>query len=73
MNGLKSIPDLRWASPLEMKNATERVFAEKFGAKGSAAPKAKVCEIPYSYCHRALIPSRNLRRLLQRANRKQRQ
>lgn len=42
MNGLKSIPDLRWANALEMKNATERVFSEKFGAKGSAPPKPKV-------------------------------
>ncbi|EIN10891.1 glutamine-tRNA ligase [Punctularia strigosozonata HHB-11173 SS5] len=41
MNGLKSIPDLRWANALEMKNAAERVFTEKFGAKGSAPPKLK--------------------------------
>lgn len=42
ITGLKSLPDLRWASPLDLKNAVEKAFSEKFGAKEAAKPKAKV-------------------------------
>lgn len=41
IGGLKST-DLRWASPLELKNAVEAAFLEKFGAKEAAKPKGKV-------------------------------
>lgn len=34
--------DLRWANALELKNAVESAFTEKFGAKGAAKPKGKV-------------------------------
>ncbi|OJT10371.1 hypothetical protein TRAPUB_13130 [Trametes pubescens] len=40
IGGLKST-DLRWASPLELKNAVEAAFLEKFGAKEAAKPKGK--------------------------------
>ncbi|KAF8842731.1 glutaminyl-tRNA synthetase [Paxillus ammoniavirescens] len=41
ISGVKNNPSLRWASPLEIKNAIERVFAEAFGAKEVGKPKAK--------------------------------
>ncbi len=41
IGGLKGT-DLRWANALELKNAVESAFTEKFGAKGAAKPKAKV-------------------------------
>ncbi|KIJ20332.1 hypothetical protein PAXINDRAFT_166411 [Paxillus involutus ATCC 200175] len=41
ISGVKNNPSLRWASPLEIKNAVERVFAETFGAKEVGKPKAK--------------------------------
>ncbi len=34
--------DLRWANPLELKNAVEAAFVEKFGVKETAKPKGKV-------------------------------
>jgi hypothetical protein len=44
ISAAKSLPELRWASPLEVKNAVEKVFTETFGPKGttSKAPKIKV-------------------------------
>ncbi|KAG9317489.1 glutaminyl-tRNA synthetase [Chiua virens] len=41
ISGVKNIPSLRWANPLEIKNAVERVFTQVFGAKETAKPKAK--------------------------------
>ncbi|KAG5648904.1 hypothetical protein DXG03_000253 [Asterophora parasitica] len=41
LGALKSSPELRWASPLEVKNAVEKVFLETFGAKETAKPKGK--------------------------------
>ncbi|KAH0839954.1 glutaminyl-tRNA synthetase [Lanmaoa asiatica] len=41
IGGVKNIPSLRWANPLEIKNAVERVFTQAFGAKEAAKPKAK--------------------------------
>ncbi|PPR04044.1 hypothetical protein CVT24_010619 [Panaeolus cyanescens] len=41
ISGTKATPELRWASPLEVKNAVEAVFLEKFGPKEAAKPKAK--------------------------------
>ncbi|KAF9057963.1 tRNA synthetases class I, catalytic domain-containing protein [Panaeolus papilionaceus] len=41
ISGTKSTPELRWASPLEVKNTVEAVFLEKFGPKEAAKPKAK--------------------------------
>ncbi|RPD66742.1 glutaminyl-tRNA synthetase [Lentinus tigrinus ALCF2SS1-7] len=40
IGGLKAT-DLRWANALELKNAVESAFLEKFGAKGTAKPKGK--------------------------------
>ncbi|KAI0772040.1 glutaminyl-tRNA synthetase [Trametes elegans] len=40
ISGLKST-DLRWANPLELKNAVESAFTEKFGAKEAAKTKGK--------------------------------
>ncbi len=34
--------DLRWANALELKDAVEKAFLEKFGAKEAAKPKSKV-------------------------------
>lgn len=42
IGGLKST-DLRWANALELKNAVESVFTEKFGAKQSGKPPPRVC------------------------------
>jgi glutaminyl-tRNA synthetase len=42
ITGVKGTPELRWASPLELKNSVERVFTEKFGAKETAKLKGKV-------------------------------
>ncbi|PCH41482.1 glutaminyl-tRNA synthetase [Wolfiporia cocos MD-104 SS10] len=39
--GVLKNTDLRWANPLELKNAVERVFTEKFGAKETGKPKGK--------------------------------
>ncbi|KIP10691.1 hypothetical protein PHLGIDRAFT_125388 [Phlebiopsis gigantea 11061_1 CR5-6] len=40
IGALKST-DLRWANPLELKNAVEAAFTERFGAKEAAKPKGK--------------------------------
>lgn len=42
LNALRGSPELRWANPLEVKDAVEKVFLEKFGPKVAAKPKAKV-------------------------------
>lgn len=42
IGGLKSSPELRWANPLEVKNAVETAFVEKFGPKTAAPAKGKV-------------------------------
>ncbi|KAF8557039.1 glutaminyl-tRNA synthetase [Imleria badia] len=41
ISGVKNIPSLRWANPLEIKNAVERVFSQSFGAKEASKSKAK--------------------------------
>ncbi|KIL00071.1 hypothetical protein PAXRUDRAFT_130777 [Paxillus rubicundulus Ve08.2h10] len=41
ISGVKNNPVLRWASPLEIKNAVERLFTESFGPKEVGKPKAK--------------------------------
>lgn len=41
ISGVKASPALRWANPLEVKNAVEKSFTEIFGAKETAKPKAK--------------------------------
>ncbi|KAJ7094594.1 glutamine-tRNA ligase [Mycena belliarum] len=41
ISGAKNIPALRWANTLEVKNAVEKVFNDKFGAKVAAQPKGK--------------------------------
>jgi len=42
ISALKATPQLRWAKPLEVKNATDKVFVAKFGPKEGAKPKGKV-------------------------------
>ncbi|KAG8883463.1 hypothetical protein FRB97_006591 [Tulasnella sp. 331] len=47
INSAKATPELRWASPLEVKTATERLFTEKFGPKETGGkPKAKEPKAP---------------------------
>ncbi|KAH8106027.1 glutaminyl-tRNA synthetase [Cristinia sonorae] len=41
IGGLKNSAELRWANPLDVKNAVEAAFTDKFGAKETAKPKAK--------------------------------
>ncbi|KAJ2931698.1 hypothetical protein H1R20_g5399, partial [Candolleomyces eurysporus] len=41
ITAVKSISEVRWASPVEIKNAVESVFLEKFGSKQAAPPKSK--------------------------------
>lgn len=41
ISGVKNTPSLRWANPLEIKNAVERVFTEVFGAKEAVKPKGR--------------------------------
>ncbi|KAF5359049.1 hypothetical protein D9758_004752 [Tetrapyrgos nigripes] len=41
ISGVKAIPSLRWASPLEIKNAVEKAFLDTFGPKQAAPPKGK--------------------------------
>ncbi|KAL4076149.1 glutaminyl-tRNA synthetase [Scleroderma citrinum] len=41
IGGIKNIPALRWANPLDVKNAVERIFTETFGAKETTKPKVK--------------------------------
>jgi len=45
INALKATPELKWANPLEVKNATEKVFVARFGAKEAAKPKGKVSHL----------------------------
>jgi glutaminyl-tRNA synthetase len=45
ISGLRSNADLRWANPLEIKNAVEKAFLETFGPKEAAKPKAKVSHV----------------------------
>ncbi|KAI0082442.1 glutamine-tRNA ligase [Panus rudis PR-1116 ss-1] len=41
IGGLRSSPELRWANALEVKNAVEAAFTERFGAKETAKSKGK--------------------------------
>ena len=42
VSALKNSPELRWANPLDVKNAVDKAFTAKFGPKESAKSKAKV-------------------------------
>jgi glutaminyl-tRNA synthetase len=42
ITALRNTPVLRWANPLEVKNAVESTLADRFGAKEAAKPKSKV-------------------------------
>lgn len=42
ISALRASPELRWANPLDVKNAVEKGFTEVFGAKEAAKPKGKV-------------------------------
>lgn len=41
ISGLKSMPDLRWVNPLDLKNAVEKVFVDTFGNKEEALTKLR--------------------------------
>jgi glutaminyl-tRNA synthetase len=41
VSALKNSPELRWAAPLDVKNAVDRAFIAKFGPKESASAKSK--------------------------------
>ncbi|TEB35799.1 glutaminyl-tRNA synthetase [Coprinellus micaceus] len=41
ISGVKSTAEVRWASPVEIKNAVEKVFLETFGPKQAVQPKSK--------------------------------
>ncbi|KAG6854889.1 hypothetical protein C0991_012079 [Blastosporella zonata] len=41
ISALRATPDLRWASPVDVKNAVEKSFTETFGAKEAAKPRGK--------------------------------
>jgi glutaminyl-tRNA synthetase len=42
ISGVKGTPGLKWADPLEIKNAVETAFTTRFGGKETAKPKGKV-------------------------------
>jgi glutaminyl-tRNA synthetase len=42
ISALKSTPELKWANPLDIKNATDKIFLVKFGPKESSKAKGKV-------------------------------
>lgn len=44
ISALKTTPGLRWANPLEVKNAVENGFLATFGPKEAAKRKEKVRE-----------------------------
>ncbi|KAF9268161.1 glutamine-tRNA ligase [Marasmius fiardii PR-910] len=46
ISGVKALPTLRWASPLEIKNAVESVFLKSFGPKETSKPKGKESKQP---------------------------
>ena len=54
IGGLKNTPDLRWASPLDLKNAVESAFVGVFGSKEEALAKLKAEKTKvgdrYSHC-----------------------
>ncbi|KAF9481805.1 glutaminyl-tRNA synthetase [Pholiota conissans] len=41
ISALKNTPELRWASPLDVKNSVDQVFLDTFGPKEAAKLKAK--------------------------------
>ena len=42
ISSLKSTPELRWANPMELKNAVEKAFTEEFGEKTAIKAKGNV-------------------------------
>ncbi|KAF8897714.1 glutamine-tRNA ligase [Infundibulicybe gibba] len=41
ISAVKGTAELRWVNPLEVKNAVDKIFLDKFGPKETAKPKAK--------------------------------
>ncbi|KAG6869339.1 hypothetical protein C0993_000092 [Termitomyces sp. T159_Od127] len=41
ISALRATPEIRWANPLDVKNAVEKIFTETFGTKEAAKPKGK--------------------------------
>jgi glutaminyl-tRNA synthetase len=58
ITALRNTPGLRWANPLEIKNAVESALTVRFGAKGEAKPKGKVSLAAPCTCMRLLIDIR---------------
>lgn len=42
ISALKGTPELKWANPLDVKKASDKVFLAKFGPKEAAKAKGKV-------------------------------
>jgi len=45
ISALKGTPELKWANPLDVKNATDKAFLAKFGPKEAAKAKGKVSPV----------------------------
>ncbi|PPQ65934.1 hypothetical protein CVT26_010696 [Gymnopilus dilepis] len=58
ISALKNSPELRWANPLEVKTAVEKVFLDKFGPKETAKPKAKEPKAKKEEAAPAAVPPR---------------
>lgn len=64
VSALKNSPELRWAAPLDVKNAVDKAFIAKFGPKESAKPKTKVSRCSSSLVNRRrfnFLRNQNLR------------
>ena len=77
VSALKNSPELRWAAPLDVKNAVDKAFIAKFGPKESAKSKTKVSKYSSSLANRGrfnkvFLRSRNLRPKSQKRLRLQR-
>jgi hypothetical protein len=66
ISAVKSTPELRWANPLDVKNAVEKAFTDNFGPKEAAKPKGKVSMPAASTMCQVLnyLLRRSLRRIL---------
>lgn len=67
VSALKNSPELRWAAPLDVKNAVDKAFIAKFGPKESSAKsKTKVSRYSFSLVNRrrfndVFVRNQNLR------------
>ena len=56
ISALKNTPELRWANPLEVKNAAEKAFVDNFGPKEAEKPKGKASMNTASEAYHVLTP-----------------